>query len=426
MALVLSIGACSLRDLDYLSNGERARDSGAADANAIADGDGDASDAATPDPRFVNDARFISVSRETSCLVRASGTVFCWGTNAAGQLGRRVEDAPDKDGGPPASVRPLRIENLRNATQSTSADLSNCAVAGSSNLVWCWGASDFGALGRGPQGGAAPALEVQLPDGGLFDGVTALASLGNTHCALASGRALCWGENFRLHGGAPTGNDILNPFEVLPGDVEEIGVGFMHTCARMRDGKIRCWGDGRTDAFAGADAGVTATPTEIPLGARAVRQLAVGNNHNCVLEANDLVTCWGRSDEGQIGPPSVQKLRTIDFGAPIRKIVAGGGTGFDSGGNTCVVFMSGRVACIGRNNAGQLGIGSKDSSPHPTPTVIPELEGVSDLRLGARHACALLGSGQVKCWGENGSGQLGDGTREERLTPTLVVAPLGG
>jgi alpha-tubulin suppressor-like RCC1 family protein len=94
-------------------------------------------------------------------------------------------------------------------------------------------------------------------------------------------------------------------------------------------------------------------------------------------------------------------------------------TGFHS---TCAVTNGGTVYCWGRNEFGQLGIGSTESQTTPVQLGEPDspLTAIS-LGLGGRHSCALRPDGSVACWGWNPFGQLGDGTLEDRHSPVTVI-----
>jgi alpha-tubulin suppressor-like RCC1 family protein len=89
-------------------------------------------------------------------------------------------------------------------------------------------------------------------------------------------------------------------------------------------------------------------------------------------------------------------------------------------GHTCVLTTTGRLWCWGRNDHGQVGIGSSGASV-TTPTLITAVTmGATDVAAGAAHTCALEARGVV-CWGSNGDGQVGDGMMSvDRLVPFVV------
>lgn len=92
-------------------------------------------------------------------------------------------------------------------------------------------------------------------------------------------------------------------------------------------------------------------------------------------------------------------------------------------GHGCARRANGRVACWGRNTSGQLGDGTTED--RPAPVEVAGLEGAVALAAGSVHTCALTSRGAVLCWGGNESGQLGDGTKTNRPRPVQVDAVEG-
>ena len=87
--------------------------------------------------------------------------------------------------------------------------------------------------------------------------------------------------------------------------------------------------------------------------------------------------------------------------------------------HTCVVLSTGAVKCWGYNPYGQLGDNSQ--TQRLTPVDVSGLSsGVTAISPGYFHTCALLSTGAVKCWGNNGNGQIGDNSQIQRLTPVAV------
>src|SRR5258706_5096045 len=93
-------------------------------------------------------------------------------------------------------------------------------------------------------------------------------------------------------------------------------------------------------------------------------------------------------------------------------------TMFGGGAKSCALLPTGVLKCWGLNSSGELGDGTTTNRLTPVP--VSGLSGVQAVAAGDAHSCALLTNGTAKCWGANGYGQLGDATTARRLTPVTV------
>ncbi len=203
--------------------------------------------------------------------------------------------------------------------------------------------------------------------------------------------------------------------------VRTISLGEHHACAAFHTGLIKCWGefnDGRL-GYPGLRDDVGDDETPATLGwvelSEPVAQLSLGNNHTCARHTDGTVRCWGvgvggrlgHADETSIGDNEAPgSLDPIDLGRGAVQISAGGG-------HTCAVLDDAQVRCWGLNNHGQLGMGmgmnvGDDESPGSVPSVNLGEDAIM-VAAGLEHSCALLSTGQVRCWGRNQTGQLGRG-----------------
>lgn len=90
------------------------------------------------------------------------------------------------------------------------------------------------------------------------------------------------------------------------------------------------------------------------------------------------------------------------------------------GAHTCAVTSTGALRCWGDNQFGALGSGSTTNSP--VPINVPGLPSdVIDVSAGNEYTCAITSAGAVECWGDNGSGQLGNGSFAASLVPVFVT-----
>jgi alpha-tubulin suppressor-like RCC1 family protein len=78
--------------------------------------------------------------------------------------------------------------------------------------------------------------------------------------------------------------------------------------------------------------------------------------------------------------------------------------------HTCALLSDGMVRCWGKNGNGELGNGSRFDNPKPT--LVMGLTDVTYIAMGSSNTCAVRGDGAVSCWGDNNFGQLGAGNTE--------------
>lgn len=147
--------------------------------------------------------------------------------------------------------------------------------------------------------------------------------------------------------------------------------------------------------------------------------VSVGRRASCVIVSDKSVRCWGANPgvlPGTVSttPVPVAKLADID----------GVSIGLE---HACALDGSGTVWCWGLNNFGQLGDGTNEASPEPKQ--VPNLPAIDTVSVGSTHSCAYTSPDidpvQAYCWGQNDSGQLGDGTKQDSPSPVKVALPSG-
>lgn len=145
-----------------------------------------------------------------------------------------------------------------------------------------------------------------------------------------------------------------------------------------------------------------------------------GDDHACGYKEESMY-CWGGNEYGQLGngvadsdAHTIPELVTSVDGeiTPVR----------GSSNSVSGVLLSRILYLWGRNDSGQLGIGTTDSDPHPIPRLVDTLlVDVADLSLGGDHVLARAVGSTVHAWGRNDWGQLGDGTTEDISLPVEVI-----
>jgi alpha-tubulin suppressor-like RCC1 family protein len=143
--------------------------------------------------------------------------------------------------------------------------------------------------------------------------------------------------------------------------------------------------------------------------------LTVGSQHSCVTAVTGGIKCWGHNDGGQLGDGTAK-----ESGVPVPvKGLSSGMLALAASGDTCAVTVAGELLCWGHNESGQLGNGTMQGNL--TPVGVSGLgSGAKAVAAGGLHTCAVSSAGGVLCWGENSSGELGDGTTFASLVPVAV------
>jgi alpha-tubulin suppressor-like RCC1 family protein len=240
---------------------------------------------------------------------------------------------------------------------------------------------------------------------------------GHTCVLTASGEVACWGSDGsgQLGDGEPGGlRETPALVSGLRGVAQVVG-GVAHTCARLMDGTVRCWGAGSFGQLGDGGLESRAGPGSPVLDLHDAVELASGGRHVCARRASGTVVCWGGGSAGQLGDgsaadrPRPGPVSALDDAVEISA----------EGGTTCARLSSSRVVCWGLNDRGQLGDGTTASSA--TPVEVVSIDDAIDIEVGNRHACAMRASGSISCWGSNAFGELGDGTTIHSSVPVNVV-----
>lgn len=350
-----------------------------------------------------SDITAIAAGGGHSCALTAVGTVLCWGDNAAGQLG---------DGSTTNRAQPTPVSGLSSAvTAIATGDSFTCAIT-EEGSVYCWGDNADGQLGNGGTGTSAIPVEVV----GLSDAVIAV-SAGIYHaCGLTkSGGVECWG-----HGGAGqlgNGSQLERSTAVaVPGlerNVTSITAGGWHTCALTRAGGVLCWGNNNQGQLGGLDGPIRLLPMGIIGLGSGVTLVAAGGAHTCALVQADRLSCWGDSSTGQLGDGNFTRFSALATVSGLSNIttVSGGYV------HSCALTSTSTVHCWGDNAFGQLGDGTKTTSSRPV--TVPELK-ASAVAAANGYTCAITESARVLCWGYNGLGTLGQHRQTDSTTPVLI------
>jgi alpha-tubulin suppressor-like RCC1 family protein len=292
-----------------------------------------------------------------------------------------------------------------------------------------WGDNYFGQLGNGASG----------TDTGrnLPGAVKNLSGAKSTKAGCAHGLALktdgtvrAWGDNtFGQLGNLNTGTDTNVPVAVEIDNVKAISAGCNHNLALKEDGSVWAWGDnehGQLGLGASGPGAHSSYPVKLESLGTNVKAIAAGRDFSLALMQDGTVQSWGNNAAGQLG--NGQALPGSDRSVPLEVANLSGvrAIATDSQARHALALkQDGTVRAWGENSSGQLGNGDfLPGTDRAVPVRVKNLTGVKAVAAGGYHSLALLESGRVRSWGANLDGQLGNdrsGSGTERSTPGGVT-----
>jgi len=393
----------------------------------------------TPIPGLAGITQIIAGGADGTCAILDTGIATCW---------RGLET-------------PIVVEGLAGIVQYAAGTSYSCAAL-SDGTVWCWGVNSEGELGNGTQVWSATPVQVA----GITGAKQVALGYGHSCARLGDGTVWCWGYDYVRELARSTQHfSFMLQATQIPGlaGAQEIAAGANHTCARLGDGSVWCWGqdvagelgDGQSSIvclphnqpvikqasflFAGGDTSCVldgnlglacwgqvtqppdrrSSPVTVALSQTpSPGAIAAGENHICLIRADRTVACWGNDVAGQLGDGL--DVLYVDAEQPVTV------TGLDQvsalslgQGFSCALRLDGTVVCWGSDQYGQTG--DSTMSWPMLPNTIPGLAKATAIQAGAGHVCAILADRTVSCWGANHSGQLGPGDAAvTRATPVAV------
>jgi len=297
--------------------------------------------------------RFLEVSAgvDNTCGVTTNHRVYCWGTD----------------------LTPAEVPGGRRFRQVSVGLEYVCAVT-PTDVAFCWGNNQFGRMGTG---GGSSSTPVRVAGGLRFRRVFTAAS--HTCGATTDNRAYCWGSNafFQLGDGTPV-KERPRPVAVLgglrfrqvkPGSAFPAGLNPPEfdtglTCGVTTDDRAYCWGG---HGALGSEIELAKTPAAVA-GGRRFNFVHPGLFHACALTLFDVAFCWGSNENGQLGTGGGSSRTPVRVAGGLR---FEGLTVARTGWHTCGVTADHRAYCWGRNEAGQLGDGTRISRPKPVAVAGP-------------------------------------------------------
>lgn len=273
--------------------------------------------------------------------------------------------------------------------------------------------------------------------GDVFTGtfVQSIFAGGLHSCVAVQGTVQCWGKN--TNGQLGTGNNNDSPYpRTVSGlsDIQNVSTKGLHSCSLDAYGAVKCWGSNAYGQLGnglggdGSDDFDSNVPVDVVGLDSGVTKIAVGTFSTCAIQ-NGALKCWGGNFEGTLGigmsgAPVLIPTQVVglDENSGVTDVTLGGS------GHTCAI-VNGGAKCWGRNGSGQLGNGLGGDGTNDFDSNVPvDVVGldseVYSLSTGGFHTCAIQGS-STKCWGNNLLGQLGNGNHGPLTHSSVPVQVVG-
>ena len=328
----------------------------------------------------------------STAAIESNGTLWTWGRNANGQLGDRT-----------VIDRTLPVKaGLDNKWVSLGGGTNHLAAVRSDGTLWAWGYNGYGQLGQGDATQRLTPTKI----GTDTKWVSVTGGMYHTVAVKSDGTLWAWGYNYYGQLGDNSTTTKYAPVQVGT-DTKWVAVaaGQYYTVAVKSDGTLWAWGanDSGQLGLGSSDTNTHPTPVQIGTDTKWV-SVAAGYYYAIAIKSDGTLWAWGQNTYGQLGlGDTTQRTSPVQVtGSDWVSVEAGTY-------QTAALKSNGTLWAWGYNNLGQLGLGSSDTSAHPTPVQIGTDTDWVRITAGNYHTGALKSDGTLWFWGSNQYGQLGDG-----------------
>ena len=358
-----------------------------------------------------------------------SGPILAWGRNNVGESGNS-DTAVKKF---PVKVGDDKLTNIA----SLASQYNSGAVTLGDGTVRTWGYNAWGQIGDGTiKNALSPVEPLQLPRMKAIPGMKAIDIHCHTLAVSDDGSIRAWGYNGMGQIGDTSAGDSVTVRRTtihstgMADPIRAVSVGVHHSLALDNDGNVWAWGSNEVSQL-GHNEKTTDRPVKVagPPGMGKITAISAGWKFSLALDEDETVWAWGYGGWYELGNGKTDGVSSV---TPARvKGVNGNGdltkvTAISAGYGHALAVANGSVVAWGSNEFSQCGISG--AGWHATPQQVvgvgvdeKTLTGVTALAAGYYHSLALMEDGTVTAWGNNGSGQLGDGTTTNRFRPARVL-----
>ena len=402
----------------------------------------------------------ISAGSDYSLALKGDGTVWAWGWNIYSQLGDGT-DGLDIYVNAPVQVVGKNGKGYLTGITAISAGGGHSLALKNDGTVWAWGDNSLGMLGGGTDSRFSSIPVQVVGKNGIdhLDGVTAISAGSNHSLAVKNdGTVWAWGGNDSSQLGDGTEEKRNTPVQVVGEngegyltDVTAISANIGHSLALKDDGTVWAWGynwegqlgDGTDGAYASKTTPVQVVGKDGIDYLTDVTAISAGGYHSLALKSDGTVWAWGSNDIGQLGDGTDENKNTPVHIHIISSTLSYDGTVHwyecpcgdvrtDAEEHVFPEYMyNGKehwheCECGIRTGIQEHTFADDKCECGLYNVIADSVSGdIKMIAAGDNHNLLLKSDGTVWAWGNNGTGQLGDGTNTDRNTPVQVVGENG-
>ncbi|NLB29331.1 MAG: hypothetical protein GX823_03780 [Clostridiales bacterium] len=363
-------------------------------------------------PASAADIKPVSVALGYShgAAVGSDGTVYTWGENVNGQIG---------NGTATTQISPVAVLT---GGVSVSAGKYHTLALLADNTLWAWGESIYGQIGTGR-------ITVERSPVKVMDDIV-LCVAGNlsSFAVTSDGTLWAWGNNDNALLGDNSQTKRLAPVKIME-DVVSVASGTTHTLAVKTDGTLWAWGSNDYGQLGDNSRRIRTAPVKVAEG---MAEVWAGGQNSMALGTDGSLYSWGANTYGQVGDGSridrlvpvkiLEDVATAAIGGGVLRVADSNVVAYLQSGHGLAVKSDGTLWSWGGNSNGQVGDGTRVDRLSP----VQIMSGIAKVAASCDCGAAIGTDGALYTWGYNTSGQLGNGSRTASNKPVKILTDIGG
>ena len=382
-----------------------------------------------------NDTTQIFLGGYHSSAITQDEAVYIWGRNMYGGLGDGTKISKST---PMDITSELNLKSREEVIQMSLGIYHSAALTSRGRLL-TWGNNQYGQLGDDSTIDRLSPVDVTSQFNLNNDETIIQVSFnGISSSAITSeGRIFIWGAKaleigFLIPQTVPL--DITSEFNLNAGEkIIQVSLGGYHFLAITSEGRIFTWGNNENGQLGDGTTTYSSVPVDITSqfgldSDEKIIKASLGESHSSTITSKGRIFTWGNNDSGQLGdgtttdiliPNNITENFNLNIDEKIIQVSLGGY-------HSSAITSEGRIFTWGSNFGGKLGDGTTEDRTNPTDITtqfnLDTDEKIIQVALGLFHTSAITSKGRVFTWGQNESGQLGDGTSVSKSIPVDVTS----